>query len=434
MKKGRPKKESDRGEGFALDKRITSIPASAEVSLEKFLRDVEIIEVDKKTLPIVFQDKKSGAFYIECHILASVAEPLLDTDAVLDPEEQVQYRANRTLQPQHRAFQQMMKDAELGRQFSDLVAEYNTSYKSARPIKILGGQHRVSAISNALEKKIDRPHGFRIYFDLNEIQRNEIAQISNTNIAIPVDLLDRMQETILKSGLRAWCQKVGLLKKNEDFADKKNPEGDITVRVARSFVVNFFDGKKMRYDSEKLYEPHLCSAGSSEIDPKYRNLVETEKNRLWLDNDLIGAGEAFASLHKRQKEAIAADKSLSKYAEFRTKAITPAVVSAWALLAGALSKTDKKKQVKLFNLSKIPGGDPLNASGLSKAKHHTDPDTYRGVGTRTDKKERARIAEVFIQFIESSQNVIKTKIIDLALKSYHAKIATQDVENARKKI
>jgi hypothetical protein len=45
--------------------------------------------------------------------------------------------------------------------------------------------------------------------------------------------------TVLGSEMRNWCQKVGLLDVNQNFADKRSPEGIPTVRIIRNLLINF---------------------------------------------------------------------------------------------------------------------------------------------------------------------------------------------------
>lgn len=417
---------------FKSDSNIESIPKNVIKAFEEFWDRVATIEEEHKITPILFQDKKSGAFYLECHILASTSSTVLDINAVLDTVEQKEYRANRNLQPLHKAFEAMKFDAKDGRQFSDLIVEYNTEY-GAEPLKVLGGQHRAEAIKEAYLNGVDRPHGFKVYFALSMLQRNEIAQISNTNIDISSDLLDRMEETLLGPGLRNWCQKVGLLGKKEDFADRRSLDRGITVKIARTFVVNFFLGKKQKYNSEKLYLPYICSSGGGEnIDPQYKELLDTKKD-LWGDKDLIKAGKNFALLNKRQYKTVSSNENIKGNKEFRNKAITPVVTAAWSYVSGMVFN-DLKRQKKLFSLKDAKTIDPLNASGLSRGRHHSDLETYRGVGTRIDKKELGRMTEIFIQFLESSKNIISEDLIDFALRKHFAKEASEDVEKARKKL
>jgi len=412
---------------------IVKLQKNVEEEFLNFWDTIETVEKKLNIKPVIFQDGKSKAFYIECHIPASVNHSLLDINAELDPEEQSEYRANRELQPQHKAFKKMLSDAKAGRQFSDIIIEYNKSYSEDLPLKVLGGQHRSVAIQEA-ESESNRPHGFKVYFSLSSEQRNEIAQISNTNISLPTDLLDRMQETLLKTGLRDWCQKVGLLGRKQDFADRKNHEGIITVRVARSFVINFYNGKDVEYDPNILYVPYICKSSTGNfLDLQYKKLIDLKGDKTWNDKDLINSGKNFNQMHRTQMKEIEKNSTLKKIKEYKTKAITPVVVASWALLAGLLVG-NKEKQEKLFSLKNISKRNPLSAELLSSAKHHSDPDTYRGIGNRIDTKELGRMIEVLMQFVENNKNFITKEIIDFALKNYHVKKAQEDVDKAKKKI
>src|ERR1019366_6330128 len=133
----------------------------------------------------------------------------------------------------------MKEDAQQGRVFSNLVAEFDTSYDAAHPLKIIGGQHRFQAIAGALPGHRDKFHGVKVYFGLTSEQRLDVQLISNTNIEISADLLDRMQETLRGPELRSWCQTVGLLPAKTDFSDRRGKDKPISVRLARSFIVNF---------------------------------------------------------------------------------------------------------------------------------------------------------------------------------------------------
>ena len=94
----------------------------------------------------------------------------------------------------------MLEDAKDGRQFSDLVIEYNMAYEEKKPLKILGGQHRNEAIKRVFkENAVNQVHGIRVYFNLNKDQRAEIMRISNTNINVSPDLRDRIEETSVLS-------------------------------------------------------------------------------------------------------------------------------------------------------------------------------------------------------------------------------------------
>jgi len=300
--------------------------------ISQFRSEIPTLESNTKLPFVLLQDGKSQAYYVECHIQASVAIPSVDIDAVLDPEEQEQFRLQRELQPSNRAFLRMCSDAVGNRQFSDIIAEYDAHYRPEIPLKILGGQHRTEAIKRAFEnKETSRYHGFKIYFGLTVDQRNEIAQIANTNIAISTDLIDRMQETVRGPQLRNFYHAVGLLDPTEDFADRRNPDGRITVRLARTFIVNFFEGMQNKDKSleKAVFIPYVCKPGQE--DPKYLSLID--KN-IWMKSNLLEAGKNFAKLHSKQMTVAAQDPELNK-SEFRNKSVSIAVLSSWAFVAAA---------------------------------------------------------------------------------------------------
>ncbi|GAJ01581.1 unnamed protein product, partial [marine sediment metagenome] len=56
-----------------------------------------------------------------------------------------------------------------------MVLEYDKSYRSSKPLKVYGGQHRIRAITNSLNDVNNIFHGVRVYFDLNRNQKVEIA-------------------------------------------------------------------------------------------------------------------------------------------------------------------------------------------------------------------------------------------------------------------
>lgn len=161
--------------------------------INEFIKVFKPLELDF----IVMTDYLTKAFYIEVHIPADKLIKFSTIDVPLDPDEQVEYRANRDVIEDHEAFIQMKEDAKNGRSFSNIVAEYNTEFLEEIPLKIIGGQHRFLAIKEALdEKQMNHFHGIKLYFGLSNDQRLDVQLISNTNIAASSDLLDRMFETI----------------------------------------------------------------------------------------------------------------------------------------------------------------------------------------------------------------------------------------------
>jgi len=382
---------------YTIDEKAKDPSIQIKNSIKEFNSEIETLESRKKLPFIIMQDGKSKAYYVECHIDAKTANPLVDINAALDPEEQEEFRLQRELRPKHSAFIKMCSDALDKRHFSDIIAEYDKSYRSDKPLKILVGQHRFVAMERAYDqKRVSRSHGFKIYFNLKTEQRYEIAQIANTNISISSDLWDRMQETsFIGPFLRKFCQSNGILKKKEDFADRKNPEGRITVRLARTLLVNFYDGIRYKGDiDEDVFNPYVSKSG--EIDKEYFSLAQ--KKETWKDMKLNEAAYNFSILHKRQMEAISRNPTLRKYQEFKNKALTPAIISSWTLTAGLLQR-NKNRLAKLYLIPNYwKNQDPLLAKEMSESKHINDPETYRGLGTRTDKKDKGRLVELFLQY------------------------------------
>lgn len=217
-------------------------------------------------------DSRTGALYCECHIRASTMIKLGTVDVALDPDEQGEYRANREIVEDHAAYAKMQSDAVAGRTFSNIVAEFLDSEDSELPLQIIGGQHRFNAIKAALEQDVDEYHGVKVYFGLDSDQRLDVQLISNTNIAVSTDLLDRMYETVAGPYLRNWCQEVGLLGGSQDFADKRQRGHPITVRAARTFILNYYEGRKIDPEgfSNSKTTPTLVKTGDVISDSELR--------------------------------------------------------------------------------------------------------------------------------------------------------------------
>jgi hypothetical protein len=375
----------------------------------------------------VFVDARTSALYSECHISAVKLAALATTDVPLDPDDQAEYRANREIVADHVAFKAMKTDAKGRRSFSNIVAEFTTEFDPEHPLKIIGGQHRFEAIREALDEGINEVHGLKVYFGLTSEQRLDAQLISNTVIAVPTDLYDRMQETMKGPELRDWCQKVGLLKEDQDFNDKRQRGEQITVRAARTFILNYYLGEAVDPDNFAQTEttPKICRSGGA--DPDWDELRRTKK--FWKDSKLEAAGQEFANLVEAQRNAFQAKKKGSS--DFQEKALNYAVLSAWSFTAGLL-KANMVRLARHFGLKDQSGRDPLNANSLAKGKHKTDAENYRGLGYRTDAKERGRFVELFYVQAEKGGG-ITTDMIDLAMKKYHAKQAAIDVQRTEGK-
>jgi hypothetical protein len=380
----------------------------------EFLAKINTLEVENDIPVFIFQDGVNNSYYIKCSIRADLSVDLCDSNARLDYANAQPFRANRELLLKNKTYLKMESDAGKGREFNDIIVEYNTSYNQDKPLKIWGGQHRISAILRT-EKDINRYHGFRIFFNLNKQQRTEVALISNTNISVSNDTFDRMiEETNFGDKLRLWCQSVGFLKANEDFPDVGSTSEKITVKKARSFIVNYFLGKEkgetiLEEDLDKqVYEPYLVETGVS-VDSTYKEKME--QNDILIDQQLLEAGKKFLALQNAQYKAISesGNKELNKKA-FKNKAMIESMLCGWSFVAGLL-QTHKQRLANHYKIPKIAPKtiDPLNAEEMSKFKHDSDQATYRGLGTRSALKDRQRIAQLFLAK-SAAENVFIDKI------------------------
>jgi len=375
--------------------------SKVEGAVTDFLHVVTSLEVFHNMPIIVFQDGVKGSYYIKCSLLAEDASRLCDLNAKLDVKNPESYRANRELLLGHDTYLKMESDSVDGREFNDIIVEYNTAYERDIPLKVWGGQHRINAIKKGGKQK-NRYHGFRIYFLLSKEQRTEVALISNTNISVSNDTFDRMiEETIFGNALRNWCRKVGFLKKGEDFPDTGSRSEKLTVKRARSFIVNFYLGKDKGSQvssndlDRNVYEPYLATSGVT-IDAQYQAFIK--KYNILEDAALVKAGEKFFALHTAQYEAVKNPKNKTKNKKsYRNKALVESVLTGWSYVAGLLQNHPER----LANHYRIPKittkiPDPLNAEEMSQYKHDQDPPTYRGLGTRSSPKDRQRIAQLFL--------------------------------------
>jgi len=377
----------------------------------------------------VMTDFRTKSYYIEVHIKAQELVEKSTIDAPIDPDEQVEYKANRDIVEDHTAFLKMKEDALLGRTFSNIISEYNIEFDEKKPLKIIGGQHRYTAIEEAYKnKQINYYHELKVYFDLSSEQRLDIQLISNTNISVSPDLLDRMFETMNGPKLRNWCQKVGFLELNQDFADKKQRTNQLTVRMARSFIMSYYEGRKNKKAKFDELEPQPLIAVTGGRDEDWEILRKDDT--IWVDDNLERAANAYIKLHQIQINHFKNKTKLS--VDLAYKALNYSILSSWAYIAGLLEDNSIRLK-RHYDLGKPVTVDPLNASALTKARHKSDPATYRGLGTRTDKKERGRLAELFYLQAENGKGINKP-LIDVAIQQYQVKLANIELKEAKRKL
>jgi hypothetical protein len=380
----------------------------------------------------VLRDELTGAAFTECHVIAKTIVENGTTDVPLDPDESPEYRANRDVVTSHSAFERMQEDAIGGRKFSNIVCEY--SPQKAKPLEIIGGQHRFEAISEAIADKGEVNHGLKVYFALNKEQRLDVQVISNTNIAVPTDLLDRMYATIEGTDLREWCQTCGLLEKGQDFADFGKRGNPMTVKEARTFIVNYFLGKAIPSEKFEHIETSPEVVESGKRDPKIWVQIKKDNPNLWSDIGLLRAGKEFAGLIQSQVEfhRDPKTKKLKGGPDQIHKTKNIALLAAWAFLAGTLQVNSTRLE-RHYGLAKANSKDPLRADLLVKGRHHTDSESYRGLGFRSDAKERGRFAQLFWLQAEKGSG-FTAAMIDTAIKGYEAKRATLAYQESKAKM
>ena len=77
--------------------------------------------------------------------------------------------------------------------------------------------------------------------------------------------------------------------------------------------------------------------------------------------------------------------------------------------------------------------DPLRADLLANGRHSTDQANYRGLGYRSDPKERGRFAELFWLQADKGLGITKNGI-ELAIQEYEAKQANLRAKAMREKL
>lgn len=393
--------------------------------MKEFASACEPLESDDKLLGL--KDARTGAHYCECHIKGSKLIHYGTTDVPLDPDEP-DYRTNRDIVVDDVAFQGMKDDAKAKRSFSNIVAEWTKDHDSDHPLKIIGGQHRFSAIQEALGKGVDVLHGVKVYFALDMNQRYDVQLISNTNIDISGDWIDRVQETFKGPELREWCQTVGLLPTRMDFTSSYQRGGRISVRFARTFILNYFDGAKVKTEKFKETQTTPTLSPSGGQDTRWEDF-KTSKPDLWTDAKLMAAAREFVALAQAQRTAFKGKRGVK--ADFPDKAMNIAVMAAWAYVAGML-RNNSPRLKRHFDLRTTTGKDPLNAAALAKGRHKTDPDNYRGLGYRTDAKERGRLVELFNLQAENGEGITPSAI-DIAIQEYHIKLLVVEKEKTKER-
>jgi hypothetical protein len=266
-------------------------------------------------------------------------------------------------------------------------------------------------------------------------------RIANTNINVATDLRDRLREDVLQPLLKNFGHETGMLKQGENFGDKRKYDEEFspTVRMMRSFIVNFFNGKEFKGDIDKeAYIPYLCKSGK-DIDSEYLKYYNKFKSKTpneigkFDDLKLIEAGKMFAKLHDKQFKNAEKIKSSAKR-EYKIKSYNLAIITSWAFAVGVLQQFTERLK-KLYSLPDLCNGDdPLSAIEMAKSKHKTlDTDSYRGLGTRSDNNERGRLLQLFLDYSKSPKQKITQDMCNASIHMFHANLDRKRAEEKTKK-
>lgn len=160
---------------------------------------------------------------------------------------------------------------------------------------------------------------------------------------------------------------------------------------------------------------------------------------LFTDPKLHEAAKEFALLaaaqqqfFKRSKQRAKTDRSKQRIKpDYPQKAYNMAVLSAWPYVAGLLHDNEPRLK-RHFALRNAVGKDPLNAAALADGRHDTDAENYRGLGYRTDARERGRFVELFYLQAEDGSGITPRQI-KLAIMIFHAKQAQLAATKEREK-
>jgi len=414
------------------------------LGFERFLE--EIWETQKQQILTLYGDGVNGSFFTECHLPARRLASLIDLEAVPGPEatekDAERYRLNRDILQNNPVFRDMQTDAKSGRPFSDIIVEYDQNYRSDRPLKVLGGQHRAEAVRKAVEvgQQPDRLHGIKVYFALSKEQRIEISLISNTNIRIPNPLIDRIAEHRVGPRSRDWCQEVGLLGEGDDFADRITRDKRFTVQVMRALVVNFAKGSAFAdvLDESLHTGVYIPKTGRTRPDTEYARIL-SDNPQIWDDPAFKEGGRRFAELHERQKTTCesSSERHLRKL-ELRYKAYTPSIASAWAYTVGLLQRYQRRLRT-LYSLPNrydpAQSADPLNAHEMSHTKHRFDEPTYRGLGTRQSARDGQRLVELFLRVSQPELGItITVDMLRAAVDQHFAKVWAEEGRRSEERV
>ncbi|HKY73975.1 MAG TPA: hypothetical protein VJ246_01530 [Patescibacteria group bacterium] len=98
--------------------------------INDFLNIFEPHELKNGSKQLLYYDEKSKAYYLICHLDGNTLVQSCDVEASLDGDDEDEiYKLNREITEDQAAYKTMEQDALNGRNFEDMVVEYDTSYR-----------------------------------------------------------------------------------------------------------------------------------------------------------------------------------------------------------------------------------------------------------------------------------------------------------------
>jgi hypothetical protein len=154
----------------------------------------------------------------------------------------------------------------------------------------------------------------------------------------------------------------------------------------------------MKFDMNDT-TPELCVSG--EHDANWERM--RTRPGIWKDEALRRAATEFARLIAAQRASFQGRRRAAP-PDYPEKAMNAALLASWAYVAGMLQRNETRL-TRHYALADMAGRDPLNAAILAAGRHKTDPQNYRGLGYRTDAKERGRFVELFYLQAENGKGI-----------------------------
>ena len=100
---------------FLKESESMKLSEETRTQIQEFFEKTETLEKKINKPLIILEDKSINAYYTECHILAETLIKLMDLDPSIDPDEQEDFRSNRSFEEKNPDYITMVDDAKKGK-------------------------------------------------------------------------------------------------------------------------------------------------------------------------------------------------------------------------------------------------------------------------------------------------------------------------------